>query len=266
MQNNEDKSKVICFGNHSFVGLGSVQQVQVLRVLGVLFDSAFSFRKHALHVAHYIRRRRYPLRYMRYLGLSEGLLRAYSINLRQKYVYGLWWLPYVSASSTELLERSWVGVLRDWTGADNTISRIYVYTASGCPPLSNFANYLMLKRAASWHEKKLPRRPFLKPQELLGHFGMRRAQSAPTHKYGVRESTKKAHTDSVYNRGTRLDEGKMNLRLFSIMTPELQHAVSKWDDRKVRRLLGAHTCKEVWPQATRRLVYKRVSKLAPKKK
>ena len=148
---NIDKSKILVFSESNAVlevdeDFADLEQVTVLRILGVRFDSKFNFSWHVLMVEKYMKIRAVALRRLRSLGLSDKCLKAAALCLRAKITFGLFHLMTLNKTRFEKLEQIWVQVVRAWSSATQFVPNTEVLDKSGTCTIKKFVIYLLMTR------------------------------------------------------------------------------------------------------------------------
>ena len=154
-QLNPSKSKILILGStqaQNKLKLQSrfekIEKVRQIRVLGLTFDSSFTFEAQFRKVEKYMRTRINALNKLRLLGLSDRCLRAAALGLRCKIMFGLFHFTVMSRSMLERFEKIWIQTCRAWMGASQLVPIETLFEQSGTCKLENFINYLLMSRYA----------------------------------------------------------------------------------------------------------------------
>ena len=253
-----EKCRVIWFSldrpqNSAYVSPVAIKSATTVKILGVTLDSHLTYAAHVDTVIAYIKKYMSPLRYLVKLGLSDSLSRQFALTIRSKITYGLYWFFKLCETRKQLLERRWRNVLRGTLQARRCLSTSYVYLAGGLPTITNFANYLLSKRAFFWHTKKVAQRPIPTIEDAL------KLTTGPYQK--TRKTTAKTTSQSIFEKRVResnpptaalLEIVSKNQDLFKKIT-----ATQHWPDAKVRKALNAKTVPlyDLWSKNTRREIF-----------
>ena len=153
-QLNAKKSKILIIGDARGSAKLSVQEkyseievVGHLRVLGLIFDSKFTFSWHFYTIEKYMKTRIFALQKLRRLGLSERCLRAAALCLRSKLSFGLYHYMVMSKTLFSKFEHLWVEICRKWTGATQFVPIETMIRESGTCTLETFITYLLMSRS-----------------------------------------------------------------------------------------------------------------------
>ena len=234
-----------------------IENADWVRVLGVNFDKRLNFEYHVDQLVEYCKKYKRPLRYLRFLGLSDSLARQFVQGCRNKLTYGLYWISKIPATRLEILERWWCNLLRGWLFARNIVHRHLLFSASGLPTILNFSNYLLLKRVFLWDRKGLPKRPTLSIQNALLHSQNAITRPPRTRLARSGTQTRTAEADfRYYCRETNSADAQITniLQLNPALAERLTSpTLTDWPDRLVRSTLGAETVKldKLWSREER---------------
>ena len=257
---NTKKSKIVWFCS-SEPDIGeSIESVDSVRVLGVIFDRKLNFAKHVSSIVDYCKKFRAPLFYLRKMGLSDHLCRQFVLGVRSKFCFGLYWHAKIAKVHQKTLETWWTNMLRTWLGARRLLSRKFVFEAAGLPKIREFSSYLLLKRAYFQHQKNLESYPLPSISKILEKIRKKRTRS---HVFDRNtRSTTRSKTDAmdliVYER----ENGSATSWLTEILRDnkhlsKILDKSSDWPDSKIRKHLNAFSIKLkfLWSKADRMAVF-----------
>ena len=187
--------------------------------------------------------------------MRDRLARQFVMGCRNKLFYGLYWISKIPETRRESLEKWWCNLLRSWLRARRTVHRHLLDKASGLRNITNFSNYLLIKRAYFWDQKGIPSRPTSSIAQILA----RNAIPRPVTDRSTRLSTLIRTADADFRYYCR-ESNTANARLSTILelNPALAARLTStmeqtWPDSLVRSTLGANTVHidEIWSKDTR---------------
>ena len=150
---NFSKSKILVIGNNALKKsldlppkYSKIEEVSHLRILGVYFDSTFSFTKHVEELECYMKTRIIAIRQLRNLGLSDWNLRVTVLALRSKLCYGLYQCLFMANNNFSRIEILFRKLVRAWTGASRFVKNEILFEQAGIADLKSFVEYLFASR------------------------------------------------------------------------------------------------------------------------
>ena len=265
---NAKKSKILWFCT-SEPDIGeSIESVDSVRVLGVIFDRKLNFAKHVSSIVDYCKKFRAPLFYLRKMGLNDQLCRQFVLGVRSKFCFGLYWQAKIAKVHQNTLETWWTNMLRTWLGARRLLSRRFVFEAAGLPKIRDFSTYLLLKRSFFQTQKNLEFYPLPSIQTTLKLISKQRTR---THVFdrNVRCSTR-SKTDATDINVWEHEHGSATTWLTSTLREnqnllKILEKSSEWPDSKVRKSLNAFSTKLkfLWSKTERMAVFEENTPIIP---